>query len=461
MSDQNQLSVIILAAGKGTRMASPLPKVLHPVAGVPMISRVVNSVKSAGAKDIRVVVGYGDKLVKQVVEPMGCGSFKQSQQLGTADAVKAADIDSLDGTVLIINGDHPLISKNDIQKLWRQHRENQSDISVVSVKLKNPKKFGRIVRHKGEIRAIVEAKDASHETLKINEVNTGIYFVKADVLQEYLPLIKNHNAQKEYYLTDLISLAIENQDKVGVIEANTRVAFGVNDQMELAKATSYIYKQNCKRLMKSGVMILDPNNTYIDETVNVGAATVIYPGSFLKGSTNIGTYCVVEPNCYIVNSSISDSVVIHTFSHLEDCLIDKECFIGPYARIRPGSEIKQGAKVGNFVELKKVKFGKGSKASHLTYLGDAEIGEDVNIGCGTITCNYAVDKKKYITKIEDGVFVGSDTQFVAPVTVGKNAIIGSGSTITKDVPGEALAVARGKQVIKENYSQKIKKDKKD
>lgn len=461
MSDQNQLSVIILAGGKGTRMASPLPKVLHPVAGVPMISRVVNSVKSAGAKDIRVIVGYGDKLVKQVIEPMGCGSYKQYQQLGTADAVKSADVDSLDGTVLIINGDHPLLTKEDIQSLWRQHRESQNDLSVVSVKLKNPKNFGRIVRHMDKIKTIVEAKDASHETLKINEVNTGIYFARADVLQEYIPLIKNHNAQKEYYLTDLISIALENQDKVGIIEANSRVAFGVNDQMELAKATAYIYKQNCIKLMEQGVIIIDPKSTFIDETVNVGAATVIYPGTFLKGSTKIGTYCVVEPNCHVVNASISDSVVIHAFSHLEDCTIDKECFIGPYARIRPGSEIDQGAKIGNFVELKNVKFGKGSKASHLTYLGDAEVGEGVNIGCGTITCNYAVDKKKYITKIEDGVFVGSDTQFVAPVTIGKNAIIGSGSTITKDVPSEALAVARGKQIIKENYTNKLKKENKD
>lgn len=451
MSIKNPLSVIILAAGKGTRMYSPLPKVLHPVAGIPMVSRVINAVNLAGAREVRVVVGYGAKLVEQVVEPMGGTCFKQMQQLGTADAVRSAQVESLQGTVLILNGDHPLITSKDIKAIVEEFHQSRSSLAVVTVKLKKPGKFGRIVRNGGQIRAIVEAKDASHETLKINEVNTGIYIVKAELLNSLLPHVGNKNAQGEFYLTDIVSMAIDAGESVITIDINKRVAFGVNSQHELSQANRYCYKQKCLELMNKGVVILDPTNTYIEEGVDVGAASIIYPGVFLRGNTKVGEYCVVESQTVMVNTEISQGTVIHAMSHLEDCVIAEECFIGPYARIRPGTVIEKRAKVGNFVELKKVLFGEDSKASHLTYLGDAVVGKDVNIGCGTITCNYAADKKKYKTEIGDGCFIGSDSQFIAPVKVGKNAVVGSGSTITKDVPDNALAVARAKQFIKPNY----------
>ncbi len=452
------IHAIVLAAGKGTRMKSPLPKVLHPVAGVPMISYVLSALRSMGTKEIRVVVGHGSDLVKSNVEPLGAQTFLQEEQLGTAHAVSAAKPEELDGDVLILNGDHPLIQMEDLQKFYTAFQESEASLALMTADLEEPGAFGRVIRHKTELRAIVEAKHASPETLKIKEINTGIYLLKSGVLKEYLPQIEMHPEKQEYYLTDLIEIAHENHLKMLAYKSNSRVAFGVNTQEELAKATKSLFQAKSKSLMQEGVVIVDPSNTYIEPTATIGTGSVVYPGAYVRGLSNIGSFCVLEPNVQIINSDIEDSVQIRAGSYLEDAKVSKKAVIGPYARLRPETEIGESARIGNFVELKKTKFGKESKANHLTYLGDAEIGENVNIGCGTITCNYAADKKKYKTKIGDGSFVGSDTQFVAPVTVGKNAIIGSGSTITKDVPDDALAVARGKQFIKEAYAKKYLKD---
>jgi bifunctional UDP-N-acetylglucosamine pyrophosphorylase/glucosamine-1-phosphate N-acetyltransferase len=453
-SSTSKLVAIILAAGKGTRMKSPLPKVLHPVAGRPMIEKVINTAKAGGVTEARVIVGHGQNLVRQVIEPMGVFCYEQKEQLGTGHAVRCADIDSIDGDVLIMNGDHPLIQPEDIKQFVKTFRDQRVDLAVVTAVVKEPGQLGRIVRQKGELKAIVEAKDASADTLKIREINTGIYIVRSRILDEYLPQIKNHNSKGEYYLTDLISLCLEGRKRVEAIKASPRVAWGVNNQAELSRATRYTYKRKIDKLMEDGVVVIDPSSTYVEDTVEVGSGSVLYPNTFLRGKTRLGVFCVVEPNVFISDSQIGDSVQIRAGSYLEQCTIHNRCILGPYARIRPETEVMDEAHIGNFVELKKVKFGKKSKASHLTYLGDAEIGEEVNIGCGTITCNYAADKKKYKTKIGDRVFVGSDTQFVAPLEVGDDAVIGSGSTITKDVPAKALAVARGKQVIKENYQPK-------
>lgn len=447
-------SVIILAAGRGVRMASALPKVLHPVAGSPMVVRVLDQARQAGASEIRVVVGFGEALVRQVVEPAGGVCFRQVDQKGTADAVRSAQPSSLEGPVLILNGDHPLIESADIKKIFENFRESPKGITVVTSKLKKPGSYGRIVRQAGRVRAIVEAKDASADTLKINEVNTGIYMLDAKLLNELLPQIKNHNAQKEFYLTDIISLAIENGLPVDGLVLDSRVATGVNSQDELSKATRKVYLRKAKKLLESGVMIIDPRSTYIEDSVDVGASSVIYPGCFLKGRTQIGQFVVIEPNCFLNHAKIEDSVQIRAGSYLEECEVKTKAVLGPYARLRPETVIGQEAHIGNFVELKKVKFGDRAKANHLTYLGDAEVGEGTNIGCGTITCNYAVDRKKYKTIIGKNVFVGSDTQFVAPITIGDDAVIASGSTITADVPAKALAIARGQQVIKENYTAK-------
>lgn len=450
--DKNRTwTAIVLAAGKGTRMASPLPKVLHPVAGKPMVANVIEACRGAEIRDLRIVVGHGLNLVKAVIEPLGAETHVQAQQLGTADAVKSAQPDTIEGDVLILNGDHPLIEAVDLKQFIKKFQEENLDVAVVTAELKNPKDFGRIVRHKGNLAAIVEAKDASSETLKIKEVNTGIYLVKAEILSEFLPLIKNNNLKKEFYLTDLISIALENQLKVSTIRGNKKVAMGVNTQAELAQASRLVYLRKAKALMESGVLIIDPTAVYIEETVQVSPGAVIYPQVFLRGKTKIGAFTAVEPNCYIVDSIIGESCIIRANCYLEKVQIHNKASVGPFARLRPETEIGEEAHVGNFVEMKKVKFGKKSKAGHLSYLGDAEVGEDVNIGCGTITCNYAIDKRKYKTKIGNRVFVGSDTQFVAPISIGDDAVIGSGSTITKDVPSRALAVARGKQMIKEDY----------
>lgn len=449
--DAEKIAAIILAAGKGTRMATPLAKVLHPVAGVPMVQRVIQACKDSGAADVRLVVGHNSQLVKSVVQPLAVNCFDQIAQLGTADAVKAAHLDTLEGTVLILNGDHPLIQAEDIQKILAQFKTEKAEIAVVTAEVREPGSFGRVIRQHGKLHSIVEAKDASHETLKIKEINTGFYVVTAEALQDLIPKIKNLNAQKEYYLTDLISLGLEEGYRVTAIKGEPHVAIGVNTQEELAKATRLAFRRKAKELMADGVMILDPRKTYIEDTVCVGPATVIYPGAYLRGKTEVGSFCAIEPNCYIFDCDIGDSVQVKAGTYMEHSNLHDHVSVGPYARLRPETEIFENAHVGNFVEMKKVKFGKGSKAGHLTYLGDAEIGEEVNVGCGTITCNYAVDRKKYKTKIGNRVFVGSDSQFIAPVVIGDDAVIASGSTITKDVPAKALAVARGKQFIKENY----------
>jgi len=456
--NSKEISAIILAAGRGTRMKSPLPKVLHPVAGVPMIKKVIDAIRGAGGQELRVVVGYGEALVRKVVEPMGAVCYVQTQQLGTADAVRAADPASLKGVVVICNGDHPLIDASDFIEIFREFNDSGAALAVVSAELKNPGAFGRIVRHRGDLKAIVEVADASAETKKIREVNTGIYLVRAEVLQKYLPSISNHNAKQEYYLTDLISITIDAGEKVVAIRGKTRVAFGVNTQKELAKATTILFRRKRNQLMDEGVLMISPETIFVEEECEVGPATVLYPQVYLRGRTKIGSYCVVENNCYLANARVEDAAQIKANSYLESAFVGAKASVGPFARLRPGTEIGVEAHVGNFVEMKKTKFGARSKAGHLTYLGDATIGEDVNIGCGTITCNYAVDRKKYRTVIGDRVFVGSDTQFIAPVEIGSDSVIGSGSTITKNVPAKALAVARGRQIVKENWADKIKSE---
>ncbi len=459
-------TAIILAAGQGTRMKSPLPKVLHPVAGHPMIVRILSNCLSAEFNEARVVLGHGHQLVQSVIEPfakqvqsqINIQFHQQKSQLGTGDAVKAADVNTIEGDVVILNGDHPLITIHDLKNFIADFRKQELDLAVVSVELDQPKEFGRIFRQAGKLKSIIEAKDASPEVIKIKEVNTGIYIVKAEILKKYLPQIKNENSKGEFYLTDLISLALGAGHAVQALKVdNIYVAHGVNNQEELAEATSLVYKAKVKQLMNAGVIFIDPNQTYIEDSVTIGAGSVIYPGVFIRGKTAIGPFCVLEPNVFISDCIVEDGVQVKAGSYLEHSVIKSQAKVGPYARLRPDTVIGKSAQVGNFVEMKKVNFGANSKAGHLTYLGDADIGEDVNIGCGTITCNYAADKKKYKTKIGDRVFVGSDSQFIAPVEVGSDAIIASGSTITKNVPAGALAIARGRQENKDGMAVKFKK----
>lgn len=448
---QSTLSAIVLAAGKGTRMKSPLPKVLHPVAGMPMITYPLSALRNLDVQDVRVITGHGKEMVEQLVHSIGYACFEQKEQLGTANAVQSADLSTLEGDVFIVNGDHPLLTAEDLKKMAQQFREDKAAVAVMTTELKEPGSYGRIVRNAGEFQAIVEAKDAGHETLLINEINSGIYLVKASVLKKYIPKISNDNQQSEYYLTDIIELAKADGLTVKAYVSDPRVAFGVNDQRALASATQSLMRSKTNQLLDNGVIIIDPQNVYIEPTVQVGQGCVIHPGVYLKGRTQIGNFCVLESGVQIQDSVVESNVIVKAYSVLEEAKVGQVAQVGPFARLRPGSDIGEECKIGNFVETKKVRMGKGSKASHLTYLGDAEIGSNVNIGCGTITCNYATDKKKYKTEIGDDVFVGSDSQFIAPVKVGNSAVIGSGSVITKDVPEKALAVARAKQIVKENY----------
>lgn len=435
-------------------MNSPLPKVLHPVAGIPMISRVVKAVKASGANEVRVVLGVGEPLVRAEVEPLGAVCFRQHQPLGTADAVRAAEVDSLSGVVLILNGDHPLIRADDLQKIISDFSDSSAHLAVVTTILEDPGHYGRIVRHQNRVRAIVEARDATHDSRKIKEINTGIYVLRAETLSELLPRIQPHNAQGEFYLTDIVQLAGEDGRRVEAIVAPAHVAQGVNTQAELALTSQVIFRRKLDQLMESGVTVIDPLHTYVESDVEVGEGTVLFPNSHLRGQTQIGARVVIEPGCWLQDAKVGEGVLIKAGSYIDQAQVGAESQVGPYAHLRPGTVVGRECKVGNFVEMKKVHFGDRSKASHLTYLGDAKVGTDTNIGCGTITCNYAADHKKYETTIGSHVFVGSDTQFVAPVSIGDHAVIGSGSTITKNVPKRALAVARGQQVIKENYNRK-------
>jgi bifunctional UDP-N-acetylglucosamine pyrophosphorylase / glucosamine-1-phosphate N-acetyltransferase len=460
-----KITAIILAAGQGTRMKSPLPKVLHPVCGQPMIARTLMTCRQAGFHEARLILGHGSDLVRKVTQPLitqlatDCKItiFEQKNQYGTADAVSSAELDSLEGDVIIVGGDHPLITAQDLKKFIADFHQLKLDLAVISVVLDQPHEFGRIVREGAQFKSIVEAKEASSEILKIKEVNTGIYVVKAEVLKKFVPQIQNNNAKKEFYLTDLISLAIQAGCSVQALECkNKNVAHGVNTQSELAAANEVLYRAKAEQLMDSGVIFIDPKTCYIDETVMIGPGTIIYPGVFIRGKTVIGPFSVLEPNVFITDSILADGVQIKAGSYIEDTQIKSQVHVGPYARLRPDTVIEEKARIGNFVELKKVHFGARSKAGHLTYLGDAEIGEDVNIGCGTITCNYAADGKKYKTVIGDRVFVGSDTQFIAPIEIGSDSIVASGSTVTKSVPAGDLAIARARQENKADMAKKFK-----
>lgn len=451
-----QFTAVVLAAGKGTRMKSPLPKVLHDACGRSMAGWTLKGLGGAGVSKVRMVVGHGADLVQERLSSetqLDVSFHLQKEQLGTGHAVLSANLDTLDGAVFICNGDHPLIGTSDYTLMIEEFQKAQCDLMIVGVTLGDPHHYGRIVKNdQGQVLGIVEYRDATEEQRAINEVNPGIYLVKAEVLKKYLPQVSNENDQKEYYLTDIVGLALKNQLDVKVFSTDAEyICHGVNDQVQMAEVRCQLKNQINKRLMEQGVVFVDPDNTYIDDTVEIGAGTKIEPGSVIKGKTKIGTNCVVEGNCRLEDAVIGDSVHLRWGTIIEKSEVRESAIVGPYGRLRPDSLVEKDARVGNFVELKKARLGVGAKANHLTYLGDADVGDGTNIGCGTITCNYAVDKKKYKTTFGKNAFIGSDTQFVAPVNVGDGAVVASGSTITKDVPSKALAVARGRQKNIENY----------
>jgi bifunctional UDP-N-acetylglucosamine pyrophosphorylase/glucosamine-1-phosphate N-acetyltransferase len=450
------LSVIILAAGAGTRMRSLKPKVLHELAGLPMVEHVFNTSKTLGAKQVQVVYGYGGDLLKERCQHFGVEWTMQDKQLGTAHAVQQAspNIDD-DDTALILYGDVPLIKAETLEALVKNISGN--NISLLTVNLDDPTGYGRIVREDNKVVAIVEHKDASDEVKTINEVNTGILAVRAGYLNECLSKVDNDNAQGEYYLTDIIALAVGDGNEV--ITTQPEQSFeveGVNDRKQLSYLERIHQREIAEKLLIDGIALADPERIDVRGELNAGNDSYIDINCVFEGEVNLGTNVNIGAGCVIKNSTIACDCIIKPYSVIENAIIDKQAEVGPFARIRPGTHLKENSRVGNFVEIKNTELGENSKAGHLSYLGDSEIGKDVNIGAGTITCNYD-GANKFKTIIKDGAFIGSDTQLVAPVTVGKNATIGAGSTITRDTEDNALTLSRSPQKSLKGWERPKKK----
>jgi bifunctional UDP-N-acetylglucosamine pyrophosphorylase/glucosamine-1-phosphate N-acetyltransferase len=445
---KSAVHVAILAAGQGTRMKSALPKVLHPISGRSLLGHVLKTARAVSPATITVIVGHKADAVRAHLAGKGDIQFAlQEPQLGTAHAVQQVEplLRHEQGTLVLLSGDVPLLSVLTLERLLATHTAAGAAATVVTASVDRPYGYGRIVRHEGRIARIVEERDASPEERKIHEINSGIYAFDLAVLFDALRGIASQNAQGEYYLTDLV--AIYRRRKLPVetlLIDNAQEIRGINSRTELADVSRIVRQGKNEELMAAGVTIVDPATTYIDPDVEVGADTVIHPGVVIEGQSRIGAACEIQAHVRIADSEIGDRVTINNFCLISGARVADGVAVGPFAHLRPETVVGEGARIGNFVELKKTTLGPGSKANHLSYLGDATIGAGVNIGAGTITCNYD-GEKKHPTVIEDGVFIGSDSQLIAPVTVGKGAYIAAGSSITNDVPAGSLGIARGKQ----------------
>ncbi len=439
------LSVIVLAAGNGKRMFSGVPKVLHELAGVPMVERVVRTAEQLNPDSIHVVYGSGGAQVRQSLTHLPVNWIKQEERQGTGHAVsQAVPFCHKDDQVLVLYGDVPLISEETLSKLLQQTPD--SALGLVIIDKKNPSGLGRIIRNElGNITAIVEEKDATELEKKITEVNTGILTASVKQLQKWLPQLKNDNKQNEYYLTDIVSFAVRDGIAVGgVISHCEKEVQGVNDRWQLASLERHFQLEQAKALTYSGVKVLDPYRLDIRGQVSVGRDSILDVNVILEGDVVIGNNCFIGPNVILKNVTLGDDVTIAANSLVEHATINDKATVGPFARIRPETTIGKGAKVGNFVEIKASDIGAGSKVSHLSYIGDATLGCGVNIGAGTITCNYD-GVNKWQTVIQDGAFVGSNSSLVAPLTVGCDATIGAGSTVSRDAPAEQLTLERAQQ----------------
>ena len=455
MKNQSHINVVILAAGQGTRMKSSLPKVLHPLAGLPLVQHVINTSKELKPQTINVVYGHGGEQVKNMINDDDINWVLQKEQLGTGHAVDQVS-DQLEDNhlVLILYGDVPLIHLDTLADLLNQASDG---IALLTVHLDNPQGYGRIVRNKnGQVENITEEKDASNEIKKIHEVNTGILAVKADLLKGWLGQLDNSNAQKEYYLTDVIAMAVNDNYTVHTTQPNNEFeVMGVNNRIQLSELERYYQKQQAHNLMAGGITLADPSRIDIRGTIKHGQDISIDINSVFEGDVSIGNNVSIGANCVIKDSKIADDVVILPMSVLDNASVGKGSKVGPFARLRPGAVLSENTHIGNFVEIKKSFIGVGSKVNHLTYVGDSLVGKNVNIGAGTITCNYD-GANKHQTVIEDNVFVGSATQLVAPVKIGKNATIGAGSTITSDVNDDELAITRVKQKSVQGWKRPVK-----
>lgn len=439
------LHVVILAAGQGTRMRSALPKVLHPVAGKPMLAHVIDSARALNPQGIHVVIGHGADQVRQRLDNDDLNWVLQTEQLGTGHAVAQA-LPHINGAdqVLVLYGDVPLIKVETLQALVAQ--AGSQSLGMLTVLMQDPSGYGRIVRDaNGKVQAIVEQKDASAEQLLINEGNTGIMVLPGLQVESWLSSLSNDNAQGEYYLTDVVALAVKAAVTVEVAQASDELeVMGANNRQQLSVLERGWQAREANRLMETGASLADPTRLDVRGDLTIGRDISIDVNVVFEGQVIIEDDVIIEAHCFIKDSTIRSGTVIKAFSHLDGADIGEHCDVGPYARLRPGTQLLNGAKIGNFVETKKTRLGAGSKINHLSYVGDAQVGERANIGAGTITCNYD-GVNKFVTQIGDGAFIGSNTALVAPVSVGKGATTAAGSTITQDVPEGALGVGRGRQ----------------
>jgi bifunctional UDP-N-acetylglucosamine pyrophosphorylase/glucosamine-1-phosphate N-acetyltransferase len=451
------LQILILAAGKSTRMKSKYAKVLHRAGGRTLIEHVLATARPLSPA-IALVVGHSAEQVKAAVSEVTF--IDQTEQLGTGHAVLAAreHFAGYKGEVLIMPGDVPLISASTLEEFVRFHRQGGFHASVLTADVADPRGYGRIVRRNdNEVESIVEHRDATPQILAIQEINSSIYVFNAPILFESLAGIRNDNAQREYYLTDVIGVLAAQERRVGAFKAGSpEEVLGINTRQELAAADRVMRRRKCESLMTDGVTIMHPETVFIDADVQIGADSIIYPSVHIYGQTVIGEDVTIRSFSRISSSKIGARCMIMEGSLIGDCTVGEGVIVGPYANLHSGTTLGDSAQVGNFVEIKKSALGGGSKSKHLAYLGDAIIGKNVNIGAGVITCNYD-GVSKHATIVEDGAFVGTDSQLIAPVRIGKNAYVAAGSSITEDVPAESLAIARGRQVNKEGWAKDRKK----
>ena len=450
------LEVIILAAGKGTRMCSDRPKVLHKLAGKPMLVHAINQAQMLQPSFTHVIVGHGADEVEMVVKLLGVRCVAQVEQLGTGHAVAQAmpQVDK-NAIVLVLYGDVPLVPAALMQQLVLQ--AIQGDLAILTVTLDDAAGYGRIVRNsEGHIQAIVEHKDANAEQLQIKEINTGILAARASLLNDWLPRIKSNNAQGEIYLTDIVAMAVADDITISHLQPNfPQQTQGVNDRLQLAQLERWYQQQQANQLLRDGVQLADPTRFDLRGELFAGKDIYIDVNVIMEGQVYLGDSVHIGPNCHIKDAHIGAGTQILANSVIDQAQVAEHCSIGPFARLRPGTILHDNSKVGNFVETKKTTLGKGSKANHFTYLGDATVGENVNIGAGTITCNYD-GVNKFKTNIANGAFIGSNTSIVAPVSIGAGATVGAGSTITKDIPENNLAIARGKQHNLASWAKPVK-----
>lgn len=455
MTNSSHINIVILAAGQGTRMKSSLPKVLHPLAGVPLLQHVINTSKELKPKHINVVFGHGGEQVQNKINEPNINWVLQEEQLGTGHAVdQVSDQLKDDELVLILYGDVPLIHIDTLADLLKQATDG---LALLTVHLEDPQGYGRIVRNKsGQVENITEEKDASDEIKKIHEVNTGILAVKANLLKDWLSRLDNNNSQKEYYLTDVIAMAVNDKFTVHTTQPDNEFeVMGVNNRNQLSQLERYYQQEQAIKLMTAGITLADPDRIDIRGNITHGKDIYIDINTIIEGDVSIGDNVSIGANCVIKDSTIEDNVEILPMSILDNAIVGRGSKVGPFARLRPEAKLAENTHIGNFVEIKKSFIDVGSKVNHLSYIGDSMVGKGVNIGAGTITCNYD-GANKHQTIIEDNVFVGSATQLVAPVKIGKNATIGAGSTITVDVAEDELAITRVKQKSIQGWKRPIK-----